>query len=168
MSGSTGAVSAGRDQSLYFNDTADVVTAGAGTYAAPVWVLIDRIGDLDIDNTKSSTEVNMRAYSSTIKVFGNKGRELSFTYYKRAGNADTVFNVLEDSYENNTCLDLSIAEADIATSGTRSQRGPFVVESMARAEPVDGVVSYSITAAISDETTDGTTPFDFEPNNITP
>ena len=151
----SGGVKAGRSNFLFYNDKPTTATAGAGTYALPVWVVINRIGDLDRSNSKSSTEVDMRSSSTTIVVFGNKNRELSFTYYKKEGAADDVYNVLLDSYENDIALDLAIAEGNIAAAGAGIlyDRGPFVVSEMTKAEPIAGVDAFEMTLNVADAET---------------
>jgi hypothetical protein len=162
---STG-VSSGKDNKLYVNSTADNVLGGSGTYASPDWVIIDRIGDLDRSGSKATTEVDMRASDTTITIYGNKSREITFTYYKRKGSGDTIFNTLLDSFENNTCLDIAMAEADIATSGTVYDRGPFIVAEMEKTEPIGGVESYDVTLNFADaeQVAGGGVPFLYLPN----
>lgn len=167
-------IKAGRSNFLFYNNRAENPPGtGTGTYAAPDWVVINRIGDLDRSNTKASTEVDMRASPTTVVVFSNKSREISFTYYKREGVNDLVFNVLQDSYENDTMVELAIAEGDISGAtppgGIYYDRGPFVVGEMTKAEPVAGVDAYDITMSVVDaETIPGSgTPFPYEPGLVT-
>ena len=135
-------VKSGRSNYFYYN---------SGTYDTPVWTLIDRIGDLDRTNSKASTNIDMRASTTTITVFGNKARDVSFTYYKKQGADDAVFNVLLDSYENDTVLDLVLAEDLIATIGTKYDRGPFRIAEMTKSEPIAGVDAFSIKANVADD-----------------
>ena len=165
----SGAVQTGRQQKLYYNNRPDSKSAGAGTYLAPVWVIIDRIGDLDFSNSKASTDVDMRASETTIKVFGNKTRSITFTYYRKGGaGADPVFDVLSDSYENDKPLDMAMLDGLVATSGSTGVRGPFTVAQLDKSEPIAGVVSYAVTLEFSDfEHTPGTTQL-FEPEFTIP
>ncbi len=156
----------GRDAKLYYNDTPDSASAGAGTYAVPVYVEIDRIGDLDRAGQKATTEINIRASKTTLTVFGNKSREITFTYYKKKGANDAVYNVLLDSFENNTCLDITMAEDNIAASGTVYDRGPFIVSQLEKTEPIEGAQSYAVTMSVADAEQPGNpgTPFLYEAN----
>ena len=135
-------VKAGRNNYFYYN---------SGTYDTPIWTLIDRIGDLDRTNSKASTAIDMRSSATTITVFGNKGRDVSFTYYKKQGAADAVFNVLLDSYENDTVLDMVLAEDLIVTAGTKYDRGPFRISEMTKSEPIAGVDAFSIKMNVADD-----------------
>jgi hypothetical protein len=161
-------VNAGRDAKLYYNDRPETDSGGAGTYDTPVWVLIDRVGDVDRAGSKATTEVDMRASETTIVVYGNKSREITFTYYKRKGSTDAVYDVLLDSFENNTVLDIAMAEDNIATSGTVYDRGPFIVAEMSKSEPIAGVESYDVTMNFADTETDTPgTPFLYLPGQVT-
>lgn len=141
-------VQAGRSNFLYYNSA---YTSGTGTgYGTPTWVEISRIGDLDRTMTKNATEVDMRASPTTITVFGNKTRELSFTYYKKQGTTDAVFNALRDSYETDNILDLKIQEEATGTVGSIYDRGPFIVSEMTKAEPISGVESYDFKLKVCD------------------
>lgn len=138
-------VKAGRTNFLYYNNRANVVPfTGVGTYFAPAWVVINRIGDLDRPMSKVSSDIDMRASPTTITVYGNRQKELSFTYYKKQGANDLVFNALLYSYETNQELDMAIAEDNIATAGTVYDRGPFVVAEMNKSEPIAGVDAFDI------------------------
>lgn len=163
-------VQAGRDNKLYYNDTAATASGGAGNYTTPVWVLIDRVGDVNRAGTKSTTEVDMRASETTIVVYGNKSREITFTYYKRVGTTDSVFDVLEDSFENNTVLDIAMMEGAIATSGTQGVRGPFIVSQMDKSEPIAGVDAFECSMQFADAEQDDSpgTPFLYDPDFNTP
>jgi hypothetical protein len=154
MSGN--AVQAGRDKKLYYNS--------ASTYASPTYVLIDRVGDVNRSGQKATTDVDMRASENTITVYGNMKREITFTYYKKKGANDTVFNKLLDSYENNTVLDIVMADGPIATAGTVYDRGPFIVSQMELSEPIAGVDSYAVTMNFADAERSAGVPFLYESN----
>ena len=156
-------VQAGRKNKLYYNNKANTASAGAGTHGTPVWALIDRVGDVNRTGSKNTTEVNMRASETTIVVYGNKTREITFTYYKRAG-VDAVFNVLEDSFENDRPLDIAMMEGPIATSGTQGVRGPYTVSQLDKSEPIDGVDTYDVTMQFADDEISTGVPFLFDPN----
>ncbi len=154
-------VQPGRKNKLYYN---------SATYASPTWVEIARVGDVNRTGTKASTEVNMRASDTTIVVYGNKSREITFTYYKikGSGTADPVFTKLSDSYENDTVLDIAMMEGPIATVGQFGVRGPFVVSQLDKAEPIDGVDTYDVTLQFADAEISAGNPFLFNPAFVTP
>ena len=158
------AVKAGRSNFLYYNSGV--------SYAVPTWSVIDRIGDLNRNNTKQSTDVDMRASPTTIKVFGNKSRQLTFTLYKKAGNADVVYNALLESYENDKMMDMVISETSIAAAVAAVDiydRGPFTVGEMTKAEPIAGVDAFNVTMDVVDAVqSPGTTPFVYQANKVHP
>ena len=162
---STG-VKAGRTNFLHYND--DYVASPIAGYAAPDWIVINRIGDLDRNNTKQSTEVDMRASTTTIVVYGNKSREITFTYYKKQGATDTVFNKLLDSFENDTVMDMRIGETNSAVVGGVYDRGPFIVSEMTKSEPIAGVDTFEIKMNVADAEQTAGVPYLYQANLVVP
>lgn len=158
-------VKSGRSNFLHYN-SGYVANPVAG-YASPTWVVIDRIGDLDRTNAKASTEVDMRASTTTIVVYGNKNRELSFTYYKRQGT-DTVFAALLASFENDTAMDIRIGETLPTVVGGVFDRAPMVVAEMTKSEPVAGVDTYEIKMNFADAESATGVPFLYQANQVVP
>lgn len=149
-------VSPGRINSLNFN------TLGLAGFANPNWVEIDRVSDVDRTGSKASSEVNIRASDTTISVYGNKSREISFTYYKKKG-VDDVFTVLSDSFENDTVLDIAMMEdAMTATPKPIGKRGPFIVSELNKSEPIDGAETYEVKMMFADAEQAAGTPFLFQ------
>lgn len=144
-------VKAGRSNFLYYNDRAELPPfTGVGTFGTPAWVVIDRVGDVDRSSTKNTTEIDLRSSPTTVVVMGNKAREVSFTYYKRQGVSDLVFNVLQYSFENNTPLDIGLSEIVITYPLAFYDRGSFVVAELAKSEPIAGVDAYEVTLLAAD------------------
>jgi hypothetical protein len=159
-------VQPGRKNKLFFNNKANTASAGSGTHTAPAWVEIARVGDVARTGAKNQTEVNMRASDTTIVVYGNRSREITLTYYKKKGTADSVFDVLNDSFENDTILDLAMMEGPINVDGQLGVRGPFTVAQMDKSEPIDGVDTYDITMQFADEEISSGVPFLFIPEFV--
>lgn len=162
----SGGVNAGRDNKLYINATPEELGV---TMAAANFDLVDRVSDVDRAGSKATTEVDMRASETTIVVYGNKSREITFTYYKRRGASDAVYNALLDSFENNTVLDTIMAEGLLTVAGTVYDRGPFVVAEMSKSEPISGVEAYEVTMNFADAVIAATTnPFLYLTNQVVP
>jgi hypothetical protein len=159
-------VKAGRSNFLHYND--DYVADPVAGYATPDWVVIDRIGDLDRTNSKNATEVDMRASDTTIVVYGNKNREISFTYYKRQGATDAVFNKLLDSFENAKPMDIRIGETAPTVVGGLFDRGPFTVSEMTKAEPIAGVDTYEIKMNVADALSAAGVAYLYQTNLVVP
>lgn len=162
---STG-VKAGRTNFLHYN--VDYVADPIAGYASPDWVVINRIGDLDRNNTKQSTEVDMRVSPTTIVVYGNKSREITFTYYKKQGSTDTVFNKLLDSFENDTIMDMRIGETNSAVVGGVYDRGPFIVAEMTKSEPIAGVDTFEVKMNVADAEQTTGVPYLYQANLVVP
>ena len=125
----------GRISKLYVN---------VGTYSSISASELKKIGDVDIDLGKSTSELDTRETPNTKTVRGNRKVKLSFSYYRTPGQTDAVFDKLQESYFSDTNLDMFAMEADIATVGTKGIRGPFGVTVFNRKEPVNDKVRYEV------------------------
>ncbi|MGN6543779.1 MAG: hypothetical protein ACTHK7_01935 [Aureliella sp.] len=139
----------GRDAKLYYRS--------GGTYALPTWSLIERIGDVTLGAEKSTSDLAIRETPNDKSSFGGLKFPISFTYYKRNLVEDVVFTALQDSFLNNTPLDIAAVDQAIATVGAAGFRGPYVVSKFERSEPVNDSISYSV-ELLECEDVDGTTP----------
>ena len=126
----------GRDQFFYLN---------LGTYVSPTWTLVKRCGDVEIGLEKASSEVDTREAPNTKTVVGNRKVSLSFDYFLRQGSTvDLIFAEFEDSYYEDSMIDVALMSGPIATVGIKGIRGPFVVTNFTRGEPINENVRHSI------------------------
>lgn len=116
-------MSAGRLRTLYLN------TAVSTPYATPTWTLVSRISDVSRSRSRSTNDRAYRGAENKKKVTGYKEYGFSFKYHvKKAGATDTILDKLEDSFVNETVLDVCFLNGVIASGTTRvGERGPVVV-----------------------------------------
>jgi hypothetical protein len=142
----------GSKQKLYMNP--------AGTYASPTWVLMAKVGDVDITMGKATSDVDTRETPNTKTVAGNKKLGITFNYFRVDSHTDAVFNALAASYFDDTVLDMAAMEIAIATAGAKGIRGPFVVTKFDRKEAVNEATRYEVELAETDEySSDGATAY---------
>lgn len=141
----------GRVQKLYFNSAA---------YASPTWVEFTKVGDVDINMDKATSEINTRETPNTKTIGGNNKIGLSFPYFRVDALTDAVFTALKASYVNNTPMDLAAMESAIATSGAKGIRGPFICTKLQRKEAVNEAVRYDVELMETDDySSDGATAY---------
>lgn len=97
---------------LYYN---------SGTHAIPSWVEIAYAQDVTVPAGKDRVEIRDRSSGYKKDIGGDRELALSFGYTYRLG-IDAVYNVLKDSYENDTAVQFAVMDGNIATSGTKGWR----------------------------------------------
>ncbi len=143
---------AGGKKKLYMNP--------AGTYASPTWVLMAKVGDVDITMGKATGDIDTRETPNTKTIGGNKKIGFAFNYFRVDGQTDAVFNALEASYYDDTPIDMASMEVAIATAGAKGIRGPFMVSKFDRKEPVNEAVRYEVELVETDDySSDGATAY---------
>ncbi len=139
----------GRDSHLYLR--------ASGTYSTPTWGEIRRIGDVNIGGEKSTSDLAMRETPNDKASFGGLKFPISFSYYKRIGAVDAIFDKLRQSFLTNAVLDIAAVDQPIATVGAEGFRGPYVCSKFERSEPVNDSVVYNVELLECDEV-DSSTP----------
>ncbi len=111
---------AGRLRAAYYN---------SATFGSPTWVAMGRISDVQRSRSRATSDRKFREAKNAKKVTGYMERGFSFKYHaKKAGATDTVLDKLEDSFTNETVLDVCFLNGLIAAGTTRKgERGPVVV-----------------------------------------
>lgn len=142
-------MSAGRLRALYVN------TAVSTPYATPTWTLVGRISDVQRSRSRATADRKYRSAKNSKKITGYKEYGFSFKYHvKKAGAADTIADKLEDSFTNETVLDVCFMNGLIAAGTTRvGERGPVVVTKLDIAEADEEGVTYDVELSeVEDET----------------
>jgi len=156
-------MSAGRLRALYLN------TASSTPYATPTWTHVSRISDVQRSRSRSTNDRAYRGAKNKKKVTGYKEYGFSFKYHvKKAGATDTVADEFEDSYTNETVLDVCFMNGLFTTGTTRvGERGPCVVSKMDIIENDEEGVTYDIELVeVEDEQPAGTL-FEFAAFSVT-
>jgi len=136
---------AGRTCSLNIN---------TATYASPTWAILGRASSPSRTQGRPTSRKTYREASNSKNVTGLMDYEISGQYVpKNAGQADTVFDDLLDSFQNDTVLDVAMLDQAIATTGATGIRGPFVVTQLDRSEDDEDAVAYDFTMVeVEDDT----------------
>lgn len=104
---------AGRELYAYLN---------TGTYGTPVWAEIKRIENLSAPRGKNTGPLKIRGSAFEKVVPGQKTHTLAFNYVRKRAT-DAVFTALQDSYDNDTHVQIALTDlpaADPAAVGTKA------------------------------------------------
>lgn len=128
----------GRKNKAYYN---------TGSYGTPVWTLLNRISGVKRAQSRNTSEYNYREAENIKTALGKKKYSFTFKYETKraAGATDTVLAALQDSFDNETELDVAFVDQAIATTGAFGVRGPFVVADFARDESDESNTAYDVT-----------------------
>lgn len=128
---------AGKDRAAYYN---------SGTYASPTWVHFARISDVNRPQSRASSDRMYRGAKSKKKVLGYKEFGFTFKYHaKESGSTDTVLDKLQDSYDNETVLDVCFMDGKFDSGTTRvGVRGPVQVSKFDISEADEEGVTYDV------------------------
>ena len=100
-------LSVGNDLKLYYN---------TGTDASPVWVEIDRVGDVTVNINIGEAEVDLRVSNWVLNLPAKLSGSIDVTLASDIGG--TVWDALRVLAMARTQAQFASASADIATSGT--------------------------------------------------
>ncbi len=142
-------MSAGRLRALYLN------TAVSTPFATPTWSLVSRISDVQRTRARPTSDRAYRGANNKKKILGYKEYGFSLKYHvKKAGATDTIADKLEDSFVNETVLDVCFMNGKFDAGTTRKgERGPVVVSKMDISEADEEGVTYDIELVeVEDET----------------
>ncbi|MEW4451293.1 hypothetical protein AB1L30_01280 [Bremerella sp. JC817] len=137
----------GKDCHLYRN---------TGTHASPVWVLIERVKDVDIDPfSKGKAEQKTRQSKWNYKrgTFVELG--VSFGYDYEPGDGDLDFPVLLDSFLNGTAIELWAPDGPAETPGSQGPRMVVEVFECPMGQKLEETASFEISAEITRVTEGG-------------
>ncbi len=101
-------------------------TDGNNIPASPTWVEVKRAVDVSFAGSKGEADLSSRAGSWKKRTGGLKDAGVTFGYRLKQG-ADTVYNVLLDSWLNDTPVLFAVMDDAIATSGAKGWQMAAVV-----------------------------------------
>lgn len=133
----SGSAYIGRLSKLYFN---------TGTFLAPVWLECKKIADVDIEDGSATSDHDTRESGNTKTVVGNSKFGIKFEYSVMRGVVDPVLAKIKDSRRAGDILDTLALDGPVGAGG-EGIRGPFLVTSMNKKEPVNDQETYSIELA---------------------
>lgn len=116
----------------------------AGTHASPTAVLIDFIENLQLNLPKDKAELKDRSSKWKKKKGGHREASISFKYNYRKHTTDTNFAAFQDSFLNDTPIEIIALDDLITESGAKGFRGYFEVFQFDRKEDAGDIVSYDV------------------------
>ena len=127
----------GRDCGAYYN---------SATYASPTWVEVTRAIDVSINLGKNTAEIKSRVSSWTTSAPGTKTLSVDVGYLHKPGGTDTVFDVLQDMFWNDTVKEFAIMDdAGGIASGDVGLRAHFICTDMTQDQALEDGVQYTFT-----------------------
>lgn len=125
----------GLDMKLYRN---------TGSFAIPVWTLIDNCRDLSAPDSMSEADVSRRAsqYRQTEPAL----RDFSIEFEMVQDATDTNFTSIRTAYAARTLIEFALADGLIATVGTIYFRIECKITEFSRVEPLEDANIYSVKA----------------------
>lgn len=129
---------AGRKRAVYYRS--------GGTFASPTWTYVGRISDVQRGRERATNDRMYRGAKNVKSITGYMKRSFSFKYHvKAAGATDTILDALEDSFLNDTVLDVCFMNGKFDTGTTRTgERGPVVVSKCDISESDEDGVTYDV------------------------
>ena len=128
----------GGEAKLYYN---------AGTYGSPTWTLMENVADVDIADGRSAVEAPIRAQWPIVgHLPGKQNIELTFNGLKTKLTTDAVTTAMITKYEAGTVTEFAIADAAIATTGTKYRRITAVLTKADETQPLDSPVMCAFAA----------------------
>ena len=97
-----------------------------GAIATPTWTLAGKIQGLQLSGPHNVAEIEEREEEEVLVLLAHKKRTLSLQLTHRPGN--TIYDAIQDAYENQTKIGVAIMSGPIANSGERGYQAEMYVE----------------------------------------
>lgn len=141
MTDYVGTAHVGGEEKLYRN---------SNTYGSPTWAEMRNVSDVDVPDSRSEVEAQVRAHYPFVgSLVGKRKVGLSWKMLKTTSTTDTDLTAMITAYEAGTVVEFAIADGAIATTGTKYRRVSCVITKMDESAPIDGQVEYSFEAAFA-------------------
>ena len=119
----------------------------SATYGSPTWVLIENCEDLDVADSRTEVETKVRSQWPIIgHLVGGRKIALTWNGLKTKLTTDSVTTALITAYENGTVTEFAVADATIATTGTKYRRMISVLSKADESQPIDSPVGVAFAA----------------------
>jgi len=121
-----------------------------GTLAAPVYLKINRIEDVDHPDERATSEVANKGSDFVGTLRGKRKRTVAFVYQVKRGN-DPVLTALEAAYTDvNKCVHYWASDRPITEPGAKGFHGPYVVTKFGEKRPFADKVGIEVELAMAD------------------
>lgn len=149
----------GDDCKLYRTATQLTDTQDA-TIDAATWVLIDNIkGDVTLNLERTTADASTRAgqgYRSNIPTLADGTVEFEMLWDQ--GGSDANFTAIKDAFFAQTVVSFAVMDGDINTDGSQGLVANFYVANFSRAEPLEDVVTASVSLTLAPVTASTNAP----------
>jgi hypothetical protein len=126
-----------------------------GTFATPVWSKMGRISSPKRTQGRAANGRTYRDAKNKKNVLGMREYGYTFTYVlKNLTDSDAILTKLQESFDTETVLDISILDRPSAT-GAKGIRGPFQVSQLDLSEDDEDAVIAEVTIVEVEDTTIG-------------
>lgn len=113
-----------------------VVARNTNSYAAPAWSEVKNVKDVGVPKGKSMSETTTRE-DGGMKTFLGTVKEFGLEFEMNADDANAHYAAFEDSYWNNTPVDLLVLRGPLS-QGTKGVRLQMEVETFDENEALEG------------------------------
>lgn len=128
----------GGEAKLYYN---------AGTYGSPSWTLIENCADVNIGDSRNAVAAAVRSQWPVVgNLIGAQNIVLTWNALKTKLTTDAVTTAIITKYEAGTVTEFAIADAAIATTGTKYRRFSAVITKADEDQPLDSPVMVAFEA----------------------
>jgi len=124
----------------------------SGTEAVPVWLEIDTVRDVTLNQTRNEIDDTSRTtngWRSRLAGLAEWGADFEMVY----NTANTAWQMIRSSVDTNTIIEVLLLDGDIQVDGHEGMRGSVFVTEFSRAEPLEDVISNSCTMVGNGEPT---------------
>ena len=111
----------------------DAAGVGEGT-----WALVNRVGDVALNSSRRTVEVNERAEDETAVLVSKKTRTLTLNLTRRPGNAQ--YEAIRTAFETGQFIGVAVMESGIDVVGTKGYQADMNVTEFNDDQAIDGAV----------------------------
>lgn len=137
---------AGKDLHAYIN---------TGTYASPIWAEILRIENLAAPRGKNTGPLKTRGSPWEKIVPGQKTHAISFNYIRKRAT-DAVFDDLQDSYDNDTHLQVALTDLPASDPNAVGTKAYYVVTKFDEKQDLENAWQHDVELALAEHFESGT------------
>tara|TARA_R110002051_G_scaffold14483_3_gene46940 strand:+ start:264 stop:704 length:441 start_codon:yes stop_codon:yes gene_type:complete len=116
-----------------------------GTYAVPVWTVVDNVRDVTLSLETGEADVTTRAsggWRQSIATLKDASLEFEMVW----DSADTGFTAVKDGYMNGTNIEFLVLDGDTSTTGSQGLRAEMSIMTFSRNEPLEEALTVSVSS----------------------
>ena len=118
-----------------------------GTYATPVWALVDEVGDVSIPDLKRGLAELKRRANGFTKNLASLIQSISIEFRLHFGLDATQYDAIVADFFAGTAREWAVMSGPIATVGSIGLRCPVLVEDFPWDQPLEDVSGHDVRLA---------------------